>query len=127
MASLGNIKPLGLYGTIGFKYALAVVDDVTAYKGYFEMKSLKEVGAKLTNPITQLEKHLPYTVKRIRTDGGTEFHNTVVKRYCIKKALIFQQSNVESQEENGSAERAHQTVMGNVRCALVGSGMAAKW
>ncbi|GMF21325.1 unnamed protein product [Phytophthora fragariaefolia] len=60
-------------------------------------------------------------------DGGSEFLNTVVIKYCTKKGLIFQQSNVESQEENGSAERAHQTVMGNVRCALVGSGMAAKW
>ncbi|GMF29764.1 unnamed protein product [Phytophthora fragariaefolia] len=110
MDSLGTVKPLGLYGSAGSKYALAIVDDATAYKWYFVMKSLKEVGAKLTALITQLEKQLPYTVKRIRTDGGSEFLNTVVIKYCTKKGLIFQQSNVESQEENGSAERAHQTV-----------------
>jgi len=63
----------------------------------------------------------------MRTDGGTEFMNKILKAYCEKHGLIYQHSNVESQEENGSAERAHQTAMGNVQCALLGSGMAAKW
>ncbi|POM64406.1 LOW QUALITY PROTEIN: Integrase catalytic core protein [Phytophthora palmivora] len=59
---------------MGHKYALAVVDNTTAYKWCFVIKSLKE-----------------------------------------------------SQEGNGFAERAHQTIMGKVRCALIGSGMVAKW
>ncbi|POM75730.1 Transposon Polyprotein integrase, partial [Phytophthora palmivora] len=108
---------------MGHKYALVVVDDATAYKWYFVMKSLKEVGTIVKTHIKQQEKQLPYTVKRIRTDGGTEFVNTILNNYCKRNGLVYQQSNVESREENGSAERAHQTIMGKVRW----SGMAAKW
>jgi hypothetical protein len=127
MDSVGKMKVKGLYTTQGHRYALAVVDDATAYKWYFVMKSLKEVGKIVKVLITQLEKQLPYKVRRLRTDGGSEFVNAVLKSYCAKNGLVYQQSNVESQEENGSAERAHQTLMGKVRCALIGSGMAAKW
>ncbi|GMF19215.1 unnamed protein product [Phytophthora fragariaefolia] len=125
--SLSKIKIKGLYGTAGYRYALAIVDDATAYKWYFILKSLKELGGKIKHLITQLERQFPYKVKKIRNDGGSELVNKILKAYCDQHGLIYQHSNVESQEENRSAERAHQTVMGNVRCALLGSGMAAKW
>ena len=90
------------------------------------MKSTKEVSSKIKALIATLEKQFPYKVKCIRTDGGTEFVNDAVIKYCTEKGIIFQRSNVESQEENGSAERAHQTTMGMVRSALIGSGYADK-
>ncbi|OWZ03554.1 LOW QUALITY PROTEIN: Retrotransposon protein, Ty1-Copia subclass, partial [Phytophthora megakarya] len=121
MDSLGKITPQGLYSPIGHKYALAVVDDATAYKWYFVQNSLTESKNSLSNYETT-----PIYCKK-RTDGGTEFVNKVLENYCSRNGLVFQKSNVESQEENGSAERAHQTIMGKVRCALIGSGMAAKW
>jgi hypothetical protein len=102
--SLGKIKIKGLYGTAGHMYALAIVDDATAYKWYFILKSLKKVGGKIKHLITQMERQLPYKVKKMRTDGGTEFVNKFLKAYCEKHGLIYQHSNVESQEENGSAE-----------------------
>ncbi|POM63920.1 Integrase catalytic core protein [Phytophthora palmivora] len=112
---------------MGHKYALAVVDDATAYKWYFVMKSLKEVGTIVKTLIKQLEKQLPYTVKRIRTDGGTEFVNNILNNYFKRNGFVYQQSNVESEEENGSAERAHQTIMGKVRYGgkMVAEGMTA--
>jgi hypothetical protein len=39
----------------------------------------------------------------------------------------FQKSNVESPEENGSAERAHQTLFREVRISLLGAHMGARW
>jgi hypothetical protein len=42
--SLGKIKIKGLYGTAGHMYALAIVDDATAYKWYFILKPSKSSG-----------------------------------------------------------------------------------
>ncbi|GMF12173.1 unnamed protein product [Phytophthora lilii] len=60
MDSLGKMRVKGLYGTAGYAYALAIVDDATAYKWYFVLKSLKEVGAKVSQLIAQLERQFPY-------------------------------------------------------------------
>ncbi|POM64465.1 Integrase catalytic core protein [Phytophthora palmivora] len=95
------------------------------------------VGTKAIEPLHTL--HMDSTGKlrvnglygsfgyRIRTDGGTEFINKEVSKLCAKLGLDFQSSNVESQEETGSAERSHQTMMAGVRCALQGANMTAKW
>jgi hypothetical protein len=127
MDAVGKMKVKVLYTARGHIYALAVVDEATACIWYFVMKSPKAVGKMVKVLIKKLEKQFPSKVKRLRTDGGSEFVNAVRISYCAKKGLVYQQSNVESQGENGSAERAHQTLMGKVRCALIGSGMAAKW
>lgn len=59
--------------------------------------------------------------------GGTEFGNSEVTKLCPKNGILFQRSNAESQEENGSAERSHQTMMAGVRCLLRGASMTTKW
>ncbi|POM69805.1 Hypothetical protein PHPALM_13891 [Phytophthora palmivora] len=128
MDSTGRLKVDGLYGSFGYQYALAVVDDAIAYKWYLIVKSLKEVPGKIRTLLKQVSVQLPsYKVRRIRTDGGTEFINKVVSKLCSDLGLVFESSNVESQEENGSAERAHQSIMAGVRCALRGANMTAKW
>lgn len=127
MDSVGKMKVQGLYGGPGYKYALAVVDDATGFKWYLVLKSLTEVRQKIKDHVKRLEVQFPYKVRRIRTDGGTEFVTKVLEKYCNEQGIIFEKSNVESQEENGSAERAHQTVMGKARCALLGARMPARW
>lgn len=76
-----------------------------------------EVVYKITTLVVRLENLLPYKVKCIRNDGGTEFGNSSLEDLCNSRGIVFQKSNVDSQEENGSAERSHQTEMGKVRCA----------
>jgi hypothetical protein len=41
MDSTGRLSVNGLYGSFGYRYALAVVDDATAYKWYIVVKYLK--------------------------------------------------------------------------------------
>ncbi|POM64501.1 Uncharacterized protein PHPALM_19960 [Phytophthora palmivora] len=120
MDSTGKLRVNGLY-------ASAVVADVTAYKWYFVVKSLKEIPRKIKDLLKKLSVQLPYKVCRIRTDGGTEFINKEDSKLCAKLGLDFQSSNVKSQEENGSIERTHQTMMTGVRSAFQGANMTAKW
>jgi hypothetical protein len=128
MDSVGKFKVRGTYGAAIVKYAVGIVDDATSFRWYFPLKSLKEVPERITTLITQLERQHPgRKVRKIRTDGGTEFVNEMVSNYCASLGLLFEKSNVECQEENGSSERSHQTNMAKVRCSLLGAGMEAKW
>ena len=128
MDSMGPFKVLGIYGNLGkVKYVLTIVDDNTSYKWSFVLKSKNEITPIVIKHINMLEKQFPHEVKRIRTDGGTEFVNKHLQGFCDDKGIKFEKSNVECQEENGSAERGHQTSMGHVRCSLLGADMQAKW
>eukprot|EP00644_Phytophthora_capsici_P019313 jgi/Phyca11/132259/e_gw1.146.20.1 len=72
MDSTGRIRVNGLYGSFGYHYALAVVDDATAYKWYIVVKSLKEVPGKIKILLKQLSVQFPsFQVRLIRTDGGS--------------------------------------------------------
>jgi hypothetical protein len=70
MDTTGKMKVKGIFGSCGYKYALAIVDDATGYKWYFPIKSTKEVSGVFSNLITQLEAQTPFKIKRVRTDGG---------------------------------------------------------
>ncbi|OWZ06836.1 hypothetical protein PHMEG_00020857 [Phytophthora megakarya] len=72
--STGKLKVNGLYESFGHLYALAVVDDATAYKWYIVVKSLKEVSGKNRTLLKNLAvQFLSFKVRRLRTDGGTDF------------------------------------------------------
>ncbi|GMF60967.1 unnamed protein product [Phytophthora fragariaefolia] len=60
------------------------------------------------------------------SDGGTEFVNAAFKSFCKSKGIVFQASNAYRPEENGAAERDHQSKLDRVRCALKDAGMAHK-
>ncbi|OWY97624.1 Zea mays Retrotransposon Opie-2 [Phytophthora megakarya] len=52
MDSTGKLKVSGQYGSFSYRYALAVIDDTTAYKWY--IKSLKEVSGKFRSLLKNL-------------------------------------------------------------------------
>ncbi|POM69759.1 MSP domain containing hypothetical protein [Phytophthora palmivora] len=66
-----------------------VVDNATAYKGYFVIKSLKEIGTIVKTFIKQLKKQPRYIVKRIMTDGGIEFVNNILNNHRIRNELVY--------------------------------------
>jgi transposase InsO family protein len=91
------------------------------------LRKKKEVQIKVKELMLQLEREGRLTIRRIRSDGGTEFVNAALKAFCTEKGVTFQTSNPYTPEENGAAERDHQTKMGKVRCALRDANLPAKW
>ncbi|OWY90630.1 LOW QUALITY PROTEIN: hypothetical protein PHMEG_00041161 [Phytophthora megakarya] len=88
--STGKLKVNGLYGSFGHRYALAVVDDATAFKWYIVVESLKEVSGKFRTLLNNLAVQFPlFKVRRPRTAGGTEFLNSVASTLCSDLGLEF--------------------------------------
>ncbi|POM81690.1 Transposon Polyprotein integrase [Phytophthora palmivora] len=119
---------MGVYGNqVTIKYFLSIIDDNTSWRWTYALRSKKEVFEKVEELLLQLEREGKFTIRRIRSDGGTEFVNAAFKNFCKGKGIVFQTSNAYSPEENGAAERDHQSKLDRVRCALKDADMAHKW
>ena len=107
-------------GVNGFKYILMIVDDATAMKWIYVLKSKKEVFRCFKGLHVLLTRQFPNVVsfKIVRADNGTEFTNEIFRNYCEDEGIILQFSNVECQSENGSAEVFGKTLQAGIRTLL---------
>ncbi|OWY90675.1 Gag-pol Polyprotein [Phytophthora megakarya] len=128
MDTNGPMKTMGVYGTVGtIRYFLSIIDDQSSWRWTYVLRNKGEVNEKVKSLLLELEREGKFTIRRIRSDGGTEFVNQAFKVFCKDKGITFQKSNAYCPEENGAAERDHQTKMSKVRCALKDAGMAERW
>ncbi|POM68886.1 Retrovirus-related Pol Polyprotein, partial [Phytophthora palmivora] len=124
MDTNGPMKTMGVYGSQGtIKYFLSIIDDNTSWRWTYVLRSKKEVFEKVEELLLQLELHDSSDQIRL----GNEFVNAAFKNFCKGKGIVFQTSNAYSPEENGAAERDHQSKLDRVRCALKDADMAHKW
>ncbi|POM69384.1 LOW QUALITY PROTEIN: Integrase catalytic core protein [Phytophthora palmivora] len=128
MDTNGPTKTMGAYGSHGtIKYFQSIIDDNTSWRWTYVLRSKKEVFEKVEEILLQLEREGKFTIRRIRSDDGTEFANAAFKNFCKGKGDVFQTSNAYSPEENGAAEWDHQSKLDRVRCALKDADMVHKW
>ena len=98
------VVPKKLYHNNGYKFILILIDILTRYAWTYPLKSLtgKEMTRALKSTITD---KVP---QKIRTDSGSEFANSQVKRYLKLKGIdIFHTLN---EKKANYAERLIQTI-----------------
>ena len=101
MDTNGPMKTMGVYGTIGtIRYFLSVIDDQTSWRWSFVLRNKKEVNEKVKQLLLRLEREGKFTIRRIRSDGGTEFVNKAFQSFCTDKGIAFEKSNPYSPKEN---------------------------
>ncbi|GMF54996.1 unnamed protein product [Phytophthora fragariaefolia] len=128
MDTNGPMKTIGVYGAVGtIRYFLNIIDDQTSWRWTYVLRNKTEVNGKVKTLLLQLEREGKFTIRRIRSDGGTEFVNQSYNKFCKDKGVLFHKSNAYCPEKNGAAERDHQTKMSKVRCALKDAGMSERW
>ncbi|KAE8994005.1 hypothetical protein PR001_g20514 [Phytophthora rubi] len=119
MDTNGSMETIGVYGSCGkIKYFLSIIDDNTSWRWTYVLRSKKEVFEKVEELLLQLEREGKFTIRRVRSDGGTEFVNAAFKSFCKSKGIVFQTSNAYSPEENGAAERDHQSKLDRNRTPM---------
>ncbi|GMF57825.1 unnamed protein product [Phytophthora fragariaefolia] len=124
MGTNGPMKTIGVYGTVGtVRYFLSIIVDQTPWRWTNVLRNKTEVNDKVKTLLLQLEREGKFTIS---SAGGTEFVNQAFNKFCKDKGILFQNSNAYCPEENGAAERDHQTKMSKVRCALKDAGMSER-
>ena len=128
MDTCGPLKISGVYGTLGdARYFLSIKDDLSSFRWTYILKQKSQAAEKIKELLLQIEKENKHKVHTIRTDGGTEFVNKNLQKFCNDHGVKFQKSNRYHPEENGSAERDHGVKLSRVRSMLEMAEMAPKW
>jgi Reverse transcriptase (RNA-dependent DNA polymerase)/Chromo (CHRromatin Organisation MOdifier) domain len=78
------------------------------WHGRFQSKD--QMAPAITALVQQIETQYGQVVKRLYTDGGTEFINQTLKAFCVKHGKELRYTPARSQQLNGGAERSVRTM-----------------
>ena len=112
----GPISPISIEG---HKYAIMFVDD---YSGAYNIYFLKDKTQALAATKQYLADISPYgSIKRFRSDNGTEFTNRGFRELMVANKICHEFSAPYSPHQNGTVERGWRTVFEMARCILIES------
>ena len=101
----------------GFRYAICFVDD---FSGLFVVYFLKQKSDSIAATEKFLADTAPYgSVKRLRTDNGTEFSNSEFRTLLIKNRIKHEFSSPYSPHQNGTVERSWRSLFDMARCLII--------
>ncbi|GJU68890.1 retrovirus-related pol polyprotein from transposon TNT 1-94 [Tanacetum coccineum] len=96
--------PMRVASVNGKKYILVIVDDYSRFTWVKCLRSKGEAPAFIINFLKMIQVRLKETVRRIRTDNGTEFVNQTLSEYYEKVGISHETSVARSPQQNGVAE-----------------------
>ena len=117
----GPIDPIAREG---FRYVISFVDDFSGLIIVYFLKAKSDA-------VTATEKFLadiaPYgSVKRLRTDNGTEFSSSSFRTLMTKNLIKHEFSAPYSPHQNGTVERSWRSIFDMARCLLLEANLPKK-
>ena len=70
-----------------------------------------------------LERQTGFKLKRLRTDGGAEYDNALMRAWCASNGVIHEQTRRDSPQQDGPGERLNRTIWDRVRPVMKDSGL----
>jgi hypothetical protein len=111
----------------GNQYVLGLVDDFTKFSEVVPLRSKSEVRGAVMKVLVKWENQLDTTVKKVRTDRGTEFLANELKSFFAEKGIIHDLTVPYTPQQNGVAERFNRTIKEKARCMLSDAGLEETW
>ncbi|GJV53978.1 retrovirus-related pol polyprotein from transposon TNT 1-94 [Tanacetum coccineum] len=111
--------PMRIASVNGKKYILVIVDDYSRFTWVKCLRSKDEAPAFIINFLKMIQVRLKETVRRIRTDNGTEFVNQTLREYYEKVDISHETSVARSPQQNGVVERRNCTLIEAARTMLI--------
>nr|GEX91243.1 retrotransposon protein, putative, unclassified [Tanacetum cinerariifolium] len=108
---------MDLYGPIrvesvnGKKYILVIVDDYSRFTWVKFLRSKDETLDFIIKFLKMIQIRLKVSVRRIRTDNGTEFVNHMLRDYYEEVSISHETSVARSSQKNGVVERRNRTLI----------------
>lgn len=102
----------------GFHYFLTIVDDHSRAVWIYLIKEKSEVTGCLRHFCAMVKTQYDKIVKKIRSDNGTEFTTSLLKRFFQQMGILFQSSCVGTPQQNGRIERKHRNILEVARALM---------
>ncbi|GJS23215.1 reverse transcriptase domain-containing protein [Tanacetum coccineum] len=111
--------PMRVASVNGKKYILVIVDDYSRFTWVKFLRSKDEAPDFIIKFLKMIQVRLQVTVRRIRTDNGTEFVNQTLREYYEKIGISHETSVARSPQQNGIVERRNRTLIEAARTMLI--------
>jgi transposase InsO family protein len=102
----------------GNKYGFVIVDDYTRYTWVFFLYDKSDVHDLFKSFVKRVQNEFETTIKKIRSDNGSEFKNTRVEELCDELGIGHQFSLTYTPQSNGIVERKNRTLIEMARSML---------
>jgi transposase InsO family protein len=103
---------LTTYTSIGRnKYGFMIMDDFTKYTWMFFLVDKSDVFATFKTFIKRIHNEFETTIKKVRSDNGSEFKNTKVDDLCDEFRIRHQFLTKYTPQSNGLVERKNRTLI----------------
>ncbi|GKC46499.1 retrovirus-related pol polyprotein from transposon TNT 1-94 [Tanacetum coccineum] len=116
---MGLCGPMRVASVNGKKYIHVIVDDYSRFTWVKFLRSKDEAPDFLIKSLKMIQVRLQATVRRIRTDNGTEFVNKTLHEYYEKISISHEISVARSPQQNGVVERHNRTLIEVARTMLI--------
>nr|GEW89032.1 retrovirus-related Pol polyprotein from transposon TNT 1-94 [Tanacetum cinerariifolium] len=111
--------PMCVESVNGKKYILVIVDDYSRYTWVKFLRSKDEAPDFIIKFLKMIQVQLKVSVRRIRTDNGTEFVNQTLHEYYEQVGISHETSFASSSQQNGVIERRNRTLIEAARTMLI--------
>ncbi|GJT20389.1 retrovirus-related pol polyprotein from transposon TNT 1-94 [Tanacetum coccineum] len=111
--------PMRVVSVNGKKYILVIVDDYLRFTWVKFLRSKDEAPDFIIKFLKMIQVRLKVTVRRIRTDNGTEFVNQTLHEYYEKIGISHETSVAYSPQQNSVVERRNRTLIEAARIMLI--------
>jgi transposase InsO family protein len=102
----------------GNKYDFVIVDDYTRYTRVFFLYDKSDVYDLFKSFVKRVQNEFEATIKKIRSDNGSEFKNTRIEDLCDDLGIRHQFSPTYTPQSNGVVERKNRTLIDMARSML---------
>ncbi|GJS13669.1 retrovirus-related pol polyprotein from transposon TNT 1-94, partial [Tanacetum coccineum] len=111
--------PIRVASINGKKYILVIVDDYSRFTWVKFLRSKDEAPDFIVKFLKMIQVRLKVTVRRNKTDNGTEFVNQTLREYYEKVGISHETSVAHSPQQNGVVERRNRTLIEVARTMLI--------
>ncbi|GKD95751.1 retrovirus-related pol polyprotein from transposon TNT 1-94, partial [Tanacetum coccineum] len=112
-------RPMRVASVNGKKYIPIIVDDYSRFTWVKCLRSKDEAPDFIIKFLKMIQVRLKVSVRRIRTDNGTEFVNQTLHKYYEKVGISHETSVARSPQQNGVVERRNRTLIEVARTMLI--------
>jgi len=102
----------------GNKYGLVIVDDYSRFTWVFFVYDKSQVQEKVKIFVRRAQREFGLPIKKIRSDNGTEFKNTLVEEFLDDEGIKHEFSTPYTPQQNGVVERKNRTLLDMARTML---------
>lgn len=104
---LDLVGPISAPSTKGTKYFLTITDQFSSFKTVKFLKNKSNTFSTLKEFINKAKTQLNTSLKRIISDNGTKFTNSILSSFCKDKGIIQNFSPPYTPQNNGISERTN--------------------